>query len=718
ISHAYLPVSIEIHLHRQQTRATFILLNIESFKVSGYDIKWNKAIGIWRPFGAGAPAVLAAPAVLRAPGAGAPGCAPGPTVLAPLVLAAPAGAGAPPVLAPGAGAPGAGPGAGAVLAPLVLRPGLAPGGLAPLVRRALGCWLSCAGAPVLCAPLVLVLAAPWCWRPLVLAPLGWRPLLAPWCCARCAGAPGAGGPCVLRAPCETPTTLATSKLLIGFRKGLTVLVGIFTSGTRVRFRHTEDLRAQWPGTGSGRSCFRSARISTGSAAQPPPPSGPSAGVSWLSRKAGQSRAAAVYRRRALRSGRMPQPCLNIQAGRHIDVLMMEHAIIDIVPLCESPFPNFENPYPMDLHDSPVTACHFVADCPHKLIENCFMVGRAQKQSQGFSQHSWPVTGGKWGDSKTSYSEILITGHADGSVKFWNASLMQLQALYRLRTSKYFESSSATTFTSQTSSTSTAAAATAPMPTSSRAPPSRQASLDTESSTAPVGSEESAATPTSSTPSGPGAAGPRVLPPSLQEESPHAVQLISLAADGQKLLLSANGYACLLTFNRRETCSEISTVDVCIEPSIEESSADCHDDSAQQQQQQRGSSGSQQNIGFSASFGSPKLASEKELWVTQAVKRGKRRWSPGYQPELICRLATACPECQPAPILTAKYSAEYQILAIGNENGVGLIDSAQGCLLLTLCTPDLHGTVDAGVRNLRSPSYSKKDDRMQSSEQVC
>uniref|UniRef100_A0A1I8ICF8 Lgl_C domain-containing protein n=1 Tax=Macrostomum lignano TaxID=282301 RepID=A0A1I8ICF8_9PLAT len=239
----------------------------------------------------------------------------------------------------------------------------------------------------------------------------------------------------------------------------------------------------------------------------------------------------------------------------------------------------------------------------------------------------------------------------------------LQALYRLRTSKYFESSSATTFTSQTSSTSTAAAATAPMPTSSRAPPSRQASLDTESSTAPVGSEDSAATPASSTPSGPGAAGPRVLPPSLQEESPHAVQLISLAADGQKLLLSANGYVCLLAFNRRETCSEIS-----------------------------------------------------ELWVTQAVKRGKRRWSSGYQPELICRLATACPECQPAPILTAKYSAEYQILAIGNENGVGLIDSAQGCLLLTLCTPDLHGTVDAGVRNLRSPSYSKKDDRMQSSEQ--
>ncbi|KAH9495415.1 Syntaxin-binding protein 5, partial [Bulinus truncatus] len=51
---------------------------------------------------------------------------------------------------------------------------------------------------------------------------------------------------------------------------------------------------------------------------------------------------------------------------------------------------------------------------------------------------WPIKGGSWGASGTSYPEIIITGHADGSLKFWDASSVTLQFLYKLKTAKVFE----------------------------------------------------------------------------------------------------------------------------------------------------------------------------------------------------------------------------------------------------------------------------------------
>lgn len=38
----------------------------------------------------------------------------------------------------------------------------------------------------------------------------------------------------------------------------------------------------------------------------------------------------------------------------------------------------------------------------------------------------------------SYSEIIITGHQDGTLKFWDASAGTLQILYKLKTAKIFD----------------------------------------------------------------------------------------------------------------------------------------------------------------------------------------------------------------------------------------------------------------------------------------
>lgn len=49
-----------------------------------------------------------------------------------------------------------------------------------------------------------------------------------------------------------------------------------------------------------------------------------------------------------------------------------------------------------------------------------------------------VTGGVARECATGYQEIIITGHEDGSLKFWHASGEALQIMYKLKTGRHFE----------------------------------------------------------------------------------------------------------------------------------------------------------------------------------------------------------------------------------------------------------------------------------------
>ncbi|XP_036015720.1 syntaxin-binding protein 5-like isoform X11 [Mus musculus] len=92
---------------------------------------------------------------------------------------------------------------------------------------------------------------------------------------------------------------------------------------------------------------------------------------------------------------------------------------------------------MDIHESPVTCTAYFADCPPDLILVLYSIGVKHKK-QGYSNKEWPVSGGAWNLGAQTYPEIIITGHADGTIKFWDASAMTLQMLYKLKTSKVFE----------------------------------------------------------------------------------------------------------------------------------------------------------------------------------------------------------------------------------------------------------------------------------------
>ncbi|VDO02098.1 unnamed protein product [Rodentolepis nana] len=98
---------------------------------------------------------------------------------------------------------------------------------------------------------------------------------------------------------------------------------------------------------------------------------------------------------------------------------------------------------MDIAVSPVTACYYVVECPADLVPAFYSVGSRGKRAaaagkpsnqesvgdnqasgsgcDSFSTRKWPIDGGEWGTNLCSYQELIITGHADGSVRFWDAS---------------------------------------------------------------------------------------------------------------------------------------------------------------------------------------------------------------------------------------------------------------------------------------------------------
>uniref|UniRef100_A0A452VN00 Syntaxin binding protein 5 like n=1 Tax=Ursus maritimus TaxID=29073 RepID=A0A452VN00_URSMA len=139
-----------------------------------------------------------------------------------------------------------------------------------------------------------------------------------------------------------------------------------------------------------------------------------------------------------------RPSLTIMHGKAITVLEMDHPIVEFLTLCETPYPNefqepyavvvllekdlivvdltqsnfpiFENPYPMDIHESPVTCTAYFADCPPDLILVLYSIGVKHKK-QGYSNKEWPISGGI-----TVLQYLIVT----------------LQMLYKLKTSKVFE----------------------------------------------------------------------------------------------------------------------------------------------------------------------------------------------------------------------------------------------------------------------------------------
>ncbi|VDK55239.1 unnamed protein product, partial [Cylicostephanus goldi] len=173
---------------------------------------------------------------------------------------------------------------------------------------------------------------------------------------------------------------------------------------------------------------------------------------------------------------LPVPVLTfLRPSKSATVLEMDHPILSFVTLPQVPYvscpqqphalavllkgelmmfdlitsgyPCIESPHAMDLHEAQITAVAYYADCPSDLIGALTLVGCKQRK-KGFSDRvglsdyefrlPWPVNGGVGRECAAGHQELIITGHKDGTVRFWQASGENLQILYRLKTATHFE----------------------------------------------------------------------------------------------------------------------------------------------------------------------------------------------------------------------------------------------------------------------------------------
>ncbi|XP_068925826.1 syntaxin-binding protein 5 isoform X2 [Petaurus breviceps papuanus] len=367
-----------------------------------------------------------------------------------------------------------------------------------------------------------------------------------------------------------------------------------------------------------------------------------------------------------------RPCLTVMHGKSTAVLEMDYSIVDFLTLCETPYPNdfqepyavvvllekdlvlidlaqngypiFENPYPLSIHESPVTCCEYFADCPVDVIPALYSVGARQKR-QGYSKKEWPISGGNWGLGTQSYPEIIITGHADGSVKFWDASAITLQVLYKLKTSKVFEKSR---------------------------------NKDDRPNT------------------------------DIVDEDPYAIQIISWCPESRMLCIAGvSAHVIIYRFSKQEVTTEVIPM-LEIRLLYEINDVDSPElEQVPPLPTPVGGSNPQpippQSHPSTSSSSSDGL---RDNVPCLKVKNSPLKQSPGYQTELVIQLVWVGGE-PPQQITSLAVNSSYGIVVFGNCNGIAMVDYLQKAVLLNLGTIELYGSNDPYRREPRSPRKSRQ-----------
>eukprot|EP00064_Thunnus_orientalis_P004963 superscaffoldBa00000472_g4976 len=116
------------------------------------------------------------------------------------------------------------------------------------------------------------------------------------------------------------------------------------------------------------------------------------------------------------------------------VVLVEEELV-VIDLQTEGWPVIQTPYLVPLHSSAITCSHHVSAIPLKLWERVIAAG--ELQSTHYSKEPWPITGGQNLAPDPPQRDLLLTGHEDGTVRFWDASGVCLYPMYKLSTSAVF-----------------------------------------------------------------------------------------------------------------------------------------------------------------------------------------------------------------------------------------------------------------------------------------
>lgn len=116
------------------------------------------------------------------------------------------------------------------------------------------------------------------------------------------------------------------------------------------------------------------------------------------------------------------------------VVLVEEELV-VIDLQTDGWPVIQTPYLVPLHSSAITCSHHVSAIPLKLWERIIAAG--EQQNTHYSKKPWPITGGQNLAPDPPQRDLLLTGHEDGTVRFWDASGVCLYPLYKLSTATVF-----------------------------------------------------------------------------------------------------------------------------------------------------------------------------------------------------------------------------------------------------------------------------------------
>ncbi|KAG8174350.1 hypothetical protein JTE90_005791, partial [Oedothorax gibbosus] len=122
---------------------------------------------------------------------------------------------------------------------------------------------------------------------------------------------------------------------------------------------------------------------------------------------------------------------------HTLVVLAEEEIV-LVDLESEDWLPFRLPHLSSLHMSSITCTQHCSDVPQDLWNKIVTSGNKQVAAK-YTEREWPITGGVNQVETSDTHNLLLTGHEDGSVRFWDASGVTLSHLYTIHTSSIFVS---------------------------------------------------------------------------------------------------------------------------------------------------------------------------------------------------------------------------------------------------------------------------------------
>ncbi|XP_028979448.1 lethal(2) giant larvae protein homolog 1 isoform X1 [Esox lucius] len=116
------------------------------------------------------------------------------------------------------------------------------------------------------------------------------------------------------------------------------------------------------------------------------------------------------------------------------VVLLEEELV-VIDLLTPGWPSIPPPYLAPLHSSAITTSCHIDRVPAKLWDRLAIAGKSQGTHS--PHRSWPICGGKNLAPPPKQQDLLLTGHEDGTVRFWDVSGVALTPVYKLSTAHVF-----------------------------------------------------------------------------------------------------------------------------------------------------------------------------------------------------------------------------------------------------------------------------------------